>query len=216
MQGTIAQIVALVVYGNTYFSSTEQAVAFPSTHSTLVFCEFVKFVDLKRSGESWSETPFASDPASWIEKLHKSGVHAIRITYMPSGENRGGVTDRMLVGFIGGGGRWLLETTGPNGSDYWEGRWEVGDEKRADQKIWRVTYGRIAADQPSSPQVEVDLDGLKQRLIKNLTEISTFAHHHNLDGFATAFEAIPFHTNLIFLVNQWVRRLVLRALVFWN
>lgn len=111
------------------------------------------------------------------------------MTYMPGGENRGGATDRMLVGFVGGGGRWLLETTGPNGSDYWEGRWEVGDQSRADRKIWQVTYGRIAANQPSPLQIPIDLEGLRQRLAKNLTEISAFARHHNLDGFAKAFES---------------------------
>lgn len=190
MQGTIAQIVALVVHGNAYFRGAEQqAVAFPSTHSTLTFCEFVKFVSLTRSGESWSETPFAQDPTSWLEELRKSRVSAIRMTYMPSGQNLGGATDRMLVGFVGGGGRWLLETTGPNGSDYWEGRWEVGDQGRADRKIWRVTYGRIAANQPSSPPASSDLQSLRQRLIGNLTEITAFAHHQKLDGFAKAFDA---------------------------
>ena len=189
MQGTIAQIVALVVHGNDYFHDEEQATAFPSAHSTLTFCEFVKFVDLTRYGENWTETPFAQDPASWLEELRKSGVHAIRMTYMPSGQNLGGTTDRMLVGFVGGGGRWLLETTGTNGSDYWEGRWEVGDQNHPDRKIWQVTYGRIAANQPSSAHTSSDLQSLKQRLTKSLTEISAFARRHKLEGFAKAFES---------------------------
>jgi hypothetical protein len=188
MQGTIAQIVALVVHGNAYFCGAEQAIAFRSDHSTLTFCEFVKFVGLTRSGENWSETPFAQDPASWLEELRRSGIHAIRMVYMPSGQNMNGATDRMLVGFVGGGGRWLMETTGPKGSDFWEGRWEVGDQSRADKKIWRVTYGRIAADQPTSPHVSNDLQSLRQRLTKNLTEISAFAYHQRLEGFAKAFE----------------------------
>ena len=189
MQGTIAQIVALVVHGNAYFGSAEQAIALPSDHSTLAFCEFVKFVGLTRSGENWNETLFAQDPASWLEELRRGRVNAIRMNYMPSGQNLSGATDRMLVGFVAGGGRWLLETTGPNGSDYWEGRWEVGDQNRTDRKIWRVTYGRIAANQPPSPHASNDLQSLKQRLAKNLTEISAFAHHQKLDGFAEAFEA---------------------------
>ncbi|MCO5095154.1 MAG: hypothetical protein M9960_08145 [Xanthomonadaceae bacterium] len=189
MQGTIAQIVALVVHGNAYLRSEEQAVAFPSDHSTLTFCELVKFVGLTRSGESWNETPFAQDPVSWLEELRRSEVHAIRMIHMPSGQNLDGATDRMLVGFVGGGGRWLLETTGSNGSDYWEGRWEVGDQGRADRKIWRVTYGRIAANQPPSPPASSDLQSLRQRLTRNLTEISAFAHHQKLEGFAKAFES---------------------------
>lgn len=189
MQGTIAQIVALVVHGNTYLGGPEQAIAFPGAHSTLTFCEFVKFVGLTRSGDSWNETSFAQDPSSWLQELRKSRVHAIRMIYMPSGQNLGGATDRMLVGFVGGGGRWLLETTGPSGSDFWEGRWTVGDKNRTDKKIWRVTYGRIATNQPPSPHASRNLDSLRQRLIENLTEISAFARHHNLDGFTKAFEA---------------------------
>lgn len=188
MQGTIAQIVALAIYGNACFSGTGQVVPFPSTHSTLAFCEFVKFVDLTRSSESWSETLFAVDPASWIQKLKSNGVHAARMAYMSSAENRDGATDRMLVGFVGGGGRWLLETRGPDGSDYWEGRWEVGGQGRTDRKIWQVTYGRIAINQSSPLHSPVDLEDLKRHLAKNLTEISVFARHHKLDGFAKAFE----------------------------
>lgn len=189
MQTSIAQIVALVVYGNAYFHGEEQAMAFPGTKSTLTFCEFVKFVDLSRSGENSRETPFAQDAASWLQELRKSGVQAIRMTHGPSKQNLGGATDRMLVGFVGGGGRWLLETTGINGSDYWEGRWELGDRDRVDRKIWQVTYGRIAANQLSSAQISSDLQSLKQRLTKNLTEISAFARRRNLEGFANAFES---------------------------
>jgi hypothetical protein len=189
MQGTIAQIVALVVHGNAYLRDSEQAIAFPSDHSTLIFCEFVRFVCLTRSGENWNETPFAQDPASWLEELRRNGVHAVRMIYVPSGQNLSGATDRMLVGFVGGGGRWLLETTGPNGSDYWEGRWEVGDKNRTDRKIWRVIYGRVVANQPSSPHASSDLQILRQHLIGNLTEISAFARRQKLDGFAKAFEA---------------------------
>ncbi|WP_157578413.1 hypothetical protein [Rudaea cellulosilytica] len=189
MQGTIAQIVALVVQGNAYIRSADQAVAFPAAHSTLAFCEFVKFVDLRRSGAGLSETAFAADPASWIEKLRQNEVQSIRMAYMPSGETQTGPTDRMLVGFVGGGGHWLLKTAGPKGSDYWEGRWVVGDQNRSDRKIWQVTYGRIAVNQPSQLGPPADLESLKRRLVKNLKEISAFARHHNLDGFAKAFEA---------------------------
>jgi len=189
VQGTIAQIVALVVQGNTYLSSSDQAPEFPSVHSTFAFCEFIKFVDLKRSGTGLSETPFAADPASWIEKLRRNEVRAIRMTYKPSGETQTGPTDRMLVGFVGGGGHWLLKTAGPSGSDYWEGRWIVGDQNHADRKIWQVTYGRIAVNQPPQLETPPDLESLKRRLAKNLNEISAFARRQHLDGFAKAFES---------------------------
>lgn len=188
MQGTIAQVVALVVHGNSFLSSSDPAAAFPSNHSALGFCEFVRFVDLNESASGWVESPFSPDPRSWLRRLRKEGVNAIRMAYLPTGGTGGRTTDRMHAGFVGGGGRWVLEAKKPNGSDYWEGRWEIGDSDRADQKIWRVTYGRIASNQPSAPPDSIDLEDLRRKLAENLTEISAFARRQNLDGFANAFE----------------------------
>jgi len=94
MQGAIAQIAALVIQGNAYFRDPEHTPAFPDAHSTLTFCEFVKFVELTPVSKGWSESPYANDPASWLEKLRKSGFHAIRMIYIPGGQNQGGAPDR--------------------------------------------------------------------------------------------------------------------------
>jgi hypothetical protein len=68
------------------------------------------------------------------------------------------VPDRMLAGFVGGGGRWLIEAVNPPGSDDWPARWEVGDRTRADRKIWRVTYGRVSRAQITHSFVPESLD----------------------------------------------------------
>ena len=194
MQGTIAQIVSLTTWGNAFLRGTFGVgdAGFYPNNSAFNFCEYVRFVDLKRQGGRWEPTAYASDPVAWFERLKQDGVHTLRMLYGSSDANELGKNqpaDRMLVGFVGGGGRWLVETVKPGGSDYWEANWEVGDRDREDQRIWRVTYGRIAADAPSSPGDSIGPDELMARLTVNLTKIAGFARAHREDGFAGCFES---------------------------
>lgn len=98
------------------------------------------------------------------------------------------IPDRVLAGFVGGGGRWLIEAIGPRGSDYWEGRWDLGDRARADRKIWRVTYGRIAQSLVTPGASPDDLEDLKRTLDAALLEIAAYATRHKLDTFAVIRE----------------------------
>jgi hypothetical protein len=123
--------------------------------------------------------------------LKKEGTYALRLHYGAVGGKTVGtyhVPDRMLAGFVGGGGRWLVEAISPRGSDYWEARWEVGDHSRTDRKIWRVTYGRIARDQVTQNASPEDLENLKHRLETALLEIQAYATAHQLENFAAIFE----------------------------
>lgn len=189
MQGTIAQVVALTAYGNAFLQrvSDSNVTEFYPSNSTFTFCEYVKFLDLQRNQENWEERPYASDPIAWFECLRNEGANTLRMIYGPSGEKK--FPDRMMVGFVGGGGRWLIETIRSSSSDYWEGRWQVGERDRPDRKIWRVTYGRIARAQPSSRNEIDDLEDLKAELEQSLSEIADFAYSQNLASFAKAFEA---------------------------
>ena len=194
MQGPIAQIVALVTYGNAFLSGTPQLEpsAFYPANSTFIFCEHVTFVDLKPKTGGFQESAYAVDPLTWFTQLERDGVCGLRIVYRSTAGHQLGdkkVSDRMLVGFVGGGGRWLIEAMKPNGSDFWEGRWEVGNRERKDRKIWRVTYGRIAKNQPTADLPAMDMLALKSQLIGNLEAIGAFARRQKMDGFAQAFDA---------------------------
>ncbi len=194
MQGTIAQTIALITWGNAALGGTPpfDPAGFYPGNSAFAFCEYVKFVHLKRGGEKWLETDYAFDPIVWFTRMKEDGVSSLRMTYGPSGGKKVGddhVTDRMLVGFVGGGGRWLIEAVRPKGSDYWEARWEVGDRDREDRRIWRVSYGRIAANAPSSSGSRANAEEIRARLAVNLQRIAEFARTHRQDGFAKAFES---------------------------
>jgi hypothetical protein len=194
VQGPIAQIVALTTYGNAFLTGARGAdlSEFFPTNSTFIFCEHVRFVDLHPKVGKLSEVPYAADPPTWLSQLKRDNTHGLRMVYRPTDEQQlreRKVTDRMLVGFVGGGGRWLIEAIGDRGSDYWEGRWEVGDQERKDQRIWRVTYGRIATSQPFADLPTIDLITLSHELAANLKAIAKFARKHDLNGFADAFDA---------------------------
>lgn|GEM_PF-222592 len=194
MQGSIAQIVALTTYGNAFLVGAPGAdlSAFFPTNSTFTFCEHVRFVDLGRMAGKANEVPYADDPPTWLAQLKRDKTRGLRMVYGPTDEKQlreRKVTDRMLVAFVGGGGRWLIEAISDRGSDYWEGRWEVGDRERKDQRIWRVTYGRVAMSQPFADLPTIDLSTLSNELAVNLKAIANFARKHDLNGFADAFDA---------------------------
>lgn len=185
MQGTIAQLLSITAYGNEYLSDREDNNYFPS-NSTFKFCKFVKFVDLQNSGNKWNESEFAEEPTGWFKKLKESGVIQLRVRYIST--NNEDVSDRMTAGFIGGGGRWLIEAVKPSESDFWEANWEVGDKDDPEQNIWNVKYGRILrnANQPERPLPHI-LE-VKVQLKEALTKISEFAHSNECGNFAKCFD----------------------------
>jgi|SRR5690348_3732721 hypothetical protein len=190
MQGTLIQIIALTIYGNAYLTDHDIDEFFPNNNA-FKFCEYVRFVDLEQTDSGHEELPYAQDPVQWFARLQREGAEALRMIYQPSGGKQIGqekVSGRMLVGFIGGGGRWLIEVQKGSRSDRWEGRWQIGDKDRKDQLIWRVHYGRVATEQPLHPQMPIGASGLKRLLGENLEALAEFATAHKLDNFATAFK----------------------------
>lgn len=187
MQGTIAHVVALVLEGNAALRGVSSA-GLDSGHSTMTFCEFVRFVDLASTPTGWSERTVAEDPTAWFGYLKERGFNELRLSHGPSrGTNPNGVPDRMRAAFIGGGGRWQIQASRPRGSDSWESRWTVGDRERADRRIWQVTYGRVARNQPPSAGEPIDLQALRDELREALGRIKAFASKQGLDNFAACF-----------------------------
>lgn len=186
MQGTIFQILVLVTHGNMVLSGHPVADFYPQ-HDAFKFDEYVKFVDLERDGNTWNEKPFADDPNEWLAKLKWQQCYGLRVERIPTDTKD--FSDRMSVAFVGGGGRWLIEAVCPDGSDYWEAKWEVGDRNRPDQKVWRVTYGRIARNQKTATTSIPSVDGLSAELGQTLQDAIAFSTKHKLDWFGKAFES---------------------------
>ncbi len=189
MQTSIAQIVALTIYGNAFLVRADTATGFYPGNSTFRSCEIVNFIDLPKEGTESLKEPFAVNPFDWFEGLKREGVKQLRMTYGASGQTHS--ADRMLVGFVGGGGRWLIEAQHSGLSDLWESRWHLGDRTRPDKKIWRVTYARIARRQSQNrAQGLENLELLSKELECQLTELEEFAHSQKLVDFAKLFGSV--------------------------
>ena len=137
---------------------------------------------MKEDGATLTEEPFATDPAFWFEKLKEAGIRQFRIRYIASHD--AGMSDRLSVGYPGGGGRWLIETVMEKGSDFWEAHWEAPDKAAGK---WQVTYARIQKGaeipEPRMPPPEM----VKTKLQDAFRNIGKFAKTHGHERFAEAF-----------------------------
>lgn len=186
MQGHIAQVAALAIYGNAFLKGQEVASFWPEG-SAFTFCKSVAFVALAGQGKDLKEIPYAQDPLQWFLRLRHEGVVGLRLHHLPG--NDPGISDRMSVGFVGGGGRWLLEAVKPAVSDGWEARWQVGDQEDPERRIWLVTYGRTVTNHAHVQPKQVGAERLREELQVVLSVITGFAEKQQLDGFAKCFRA---------------------------
>lgn len=188
MQTAIAQMIALVIYGNAFLQGRSGTDAFYPANSTFQFCKEVKFVDLEVHGDHFHELPFATDPQQFFARLKQDGCKHLRLAYGPYGDMEDDTPPWMLAGFVGGGTRWLLEAHMPGGTDYWEGRWETSEAAEGSDAIWHVAYGRIAKHHDSVPPPANKILETKADLQVNLPLMIEFARKHDLAEFAASFE----------------------------
>ena len=186
MQGPIFQALALVTHGNAVLAGGPAPDFYPA-HPAFVFTEHVRFVDLEPPREAWEARPFAADPDAWLGKLRSEGCRGLR-AWRSASTDEETIADRFSVAFVGGG-RWLIESVGPAGSDFWLASWKLGNRDRPDRRIWQVAYGRVEQGQATATPEPTSLDALSRELQELLPDAIAFSHRHELDGFAEAFEA---------------------------
>lgn len=186
MQGPIFQVLALVTHGNAALSGRPQADFYPA-HTAFAFTEYVRFVGLEPPREAWRTTPFAADPDRWLSKLRDGGCRGLR-AWRSASADEDTLSDRFSVAFVGGGGRWLIESVGPAGSDFWMASWKLGNRDRPDRKIWQVTYGRVEQDRPTAAPEPASLDRLSRDLQETLRDAIALSRRNELDEFTQSFD----------------------------
>jgi hypothetical protein len=184
LQGPIAQAAALAIFGNDILSGYSREDFWPAS-SVFKFCKAVRFVALSGEAAKPTESLFAKNPMQWIARLRNEGTTRLRLHAVAS--NDPGISDRMSVGFVGGGGRWLIETQQARASDVWQSRWQVENKDDPDKKIWDVAYYRIDQGRPHIPLQTKSLTALRQDLMTVLSGIEAFAARQKLEYFAGAF-----------------------------
>jgi hypothetical protein len=185
MNGPIAQIVALTCYGNAFLQGVEVGEFFPKI-STCTFCDRVTFVSIEKSFlRKLQEKEVATTPQEWFRFLKSTGAFGIRLSMRP--HNDPNISDRMAAGFVGGGGTWSMEVLLPkNRSEFWIARWEVLNQDAPEQRIWRVSYGRVSQKATTNSQID-DLQRTVARLTQTLREIHLFSAKQDCEGFTQCF-----------------------------
>lgn len=178
-------------------------VLFPPDHSTVRRCASVRFITLRQNPGHWTEQPCADTPASWLHHLRTAGVHRLRLHRVdgmdaaPPAEGTEYPPER-----------WLIEAVGPDGSDIWQARWHRAEacgtasqpadggprpegQRHREQtqkgwssalqtdRIWAVTYGRIATGFRPPPGDLVHPGRLSQSFSQILQRCQVLAHRHD-------------------------------------
>ncbi len=187
MQGPIENALMLAAAGNAFLGGKDIAGFWPNA-PTFHFVKLFEFRDRPASGRDEDEYPLvAPDPMAWFQH-YKGRARGFRLHHM-AGERTEAqkqikAPDRMLVGFVGGGPRWLVEVSLGQTSEMWEGFHRFGDRKEA--KPWLCTnimQGEVAAGDLKP----VDLNDALSDLRTILPEIEAFAREEKLDNFAECF-----------------------------
>lgn len=189
MNGPIAQLVAIALHGNGILAGTPATSDFLQTNTSAQFCETVRFVRYERAFFGFGreqEVAVAESPNRWFSYLQENGAARLLIRWQAGRDST--TPDRMLAGFVGGGGEWALIVRFDDGRfERWMAKWEVGDQKRSDRKIWRVTYACVSTGR-EAPAAVVPEEVARAALKTALTEIHAFSARLKCDPFTQHFE----------------------------
>ncbi len=186
MQGPIIEALALTMVGNACLAGRDVSAFWPNSgvFTYTKTCEFRR-PPFDAQGEAQL---YAADPLAWFSLL-RHDRRGFRLHHMERPLQPGqmpGVEPRMLVAFVGGGPRWMIEAVGEGASELWEGFNRFGDRKDPNQKIWLTTYlsqGEIDA----SDAMPETLDGSLDELGGVLADVEAFARAESYDNFAECF-----------------------------
>jgi hypothetical protein len=189
MNGEIAQIIALTCHGNAALAGQDVGKFFPD-NSTCAFCDRVTFVAPSRSIFGLArEKVVAKTPQDWFAHLKSTeatGIRAVR-----QSQNDPQLPDHRSVAFAGGGETWfLLVRYRESEADAWLPLWTLWAQwkpEAAEQRIWRVTYGRLP-NAPATGTEPVAMHTAMTRLRDALREIRAFSAKHGLDHWTHCFD----------------------------
>lgn len=188
MNGTLAQILSLISYGNQFLNSERLPENYYPRNVAFKFCNQVNFLHLEtQSGGNIRETEVAADPANWLIMLKQNSCSKLSAYYHPSEPDPARAPDHKLAGFVGGGGTWLIEAVYPSHSEFWGNRWKVTHQDDPQQNIWSVNYGRTVAQAPTI-DFRPDVSATKQSLAATLTAVKAFALKQQLDNWTGVFD----------------------------
>lgn len=184
MQLPILRALAMVAVGNAALKGRNVSGFYPSD-PIFRYSESLDFLTPREAGDLKG---VARGPSDWFGKLAKRKCKGLRLHNAPMQQNQkfGHIDERLLVGMVGGGPRWLIEAVYGDHSELWEGFDRIGDQKAADQKIWLSAYILIGEAQ-SAPSVDTNVKSATTNLRDALLNVEAVARAMPDAPFADAF-----------------------------
>jgi hypothetical protein len=176
----------MVATGNAALAGRDVSGFYPSDP----LFRYTASLDFMTPRESEGLKHVSNDPNVWFGKLKARRCRGLRLHNAPMQQNQklGHIDERLLVGMVGGGPRWLIEAVYPDRSELWEGFDRVGDKNAADKKIWLSAYILIGeADTPK--EVDANIKGAAIDLRDALISVEAVAREIPGQPFADAFVA---------------------------
>lgn len=172
MQTNILRSFALVAVGNAALRGKDVTAFWPGA-ALLQFYKQIEFV-IPRGGDQYTQV--APDPVAWFAKLRDLGCRGLRLHNAPM-EQRQGIgpqSERMLVGLVGGGPRWLIEVVMPSRCEVWEGYDRLGDKEDPERRIWLCGYLMLGEIEPQD-DADRDVAAASAEVRAALTDIEALA-----------------------------------------
>lgn len=224
MQTNILRSFALVTVGNAALRGRDVSRFWPGL-PLLRYYKAIEFL-IARGNENY--IPVAADPLTWFDKLKVMNCRGLRLHTAPMQQREGNAPqkERMLVGLVGGGPRWLIEAVQPARAEIWEGFDRMGDRNDPDQKLWRSAYLMLGATEQQD-DADRDVAAAEGEVRTALIAIDALAH--DIPGapfaadFAKALDALdgatPDYPGLDFLdltdLDADARRLIAASAQAW-
>jgi len=176
----------MTAVGNAALSGRDVSAFYPNDP---IF-RFSASLDFMSPRETGPLKQVAHGPADWFEKLKKRKCRGLRLHNAPMQQNQklGHIDDRLLVGMVGGGPRWLIEAVYGDHSELWEGFDRIGDKNAADKKIWLSAYILIG-EAASAESIDTNIKAASIDLRDALLNIEPVARAITGTGFFDIFVA---------------------------
>ena len=186
MTGEVAQLCAIVTHTNHSIRHGEPVDIMAT--ETFRYVESVVLMVQKKQSFKQTWEPLGSSLGEWMSSRGAEGCARLNLLYQHS-QDQSFIKDYQSSGFVGGGGSWLIEERRESTSNLWASKWEVGNREDPEQKIWKVSYGRIADS--AAPIDYSFLDGLqtREKLETALREILDFSRRHRDGDFSDCFQS---------------------------
>lgn len=214
-------IVSMVIYTNANLCGHN--IEFTSDHSTIRFAKFIPPPENTPPDIEYNDHKIiALNPFNWLGFLKKKGVTRLKIHYISSFNK---LSDRIMIAFVEGGGKWIIEAVHDSMSDIYE----KGSSKSATSSSRHLGNHFLLTHEDEQPinDKNITVDKAWENLKSILENLEDFAGrfertHHWADNFRRSRDilegTVPIDNDDIFpssIIHEKNRLLLSTAFSSW-